>query len=534
MGPKKRKCYEKFALQAAIREVTRGKRISKVAKLYGIPRTTLYDHTRGTLQGNSTNPGIAPSLSHDQEQTLVKYIEYMAGRGLPLTTSVLRRFVVAIIQKSGRKSKINLQRGPSKKWCRKFFKRHPEVKRRRPDRADSGRLNVSQEKVEEYFELLGSTIRSLGLENKPNQIFNCDETGFDGHEVSKEKVIVVGKQHPYQKQVFNNLGHITLQLAVSGSGKYLPPMLIFSRCLPRDLDNVPQEWTVVASAKGYMDSDLFVNWLENVFVPHCGKERPVILIMDNLGAHLTPRAIDVAKANQVELLCLPAHSTHLLQPLDVRIFNVVKANLSKAASRVGFQSSRITRAHMPSLIKYALNCLSGNDITEAFRLTGIVPYNPSIIPKLKQKLRQESDGDANTRQQLVDMGIVPADLVDVFIPPPTSACKSSRKSCTSARVITQDPRPSTSRVDTPMPAIIENAANPPASPLNVIAPDVMDEHPDDGICVVCMTNARFEWIGCDRCSNWFHYQCLSYHHQVLVDLSVVTGDDWFCGFCGEE
>ena len=62
---------------------------------------------------------------------------------------------------------------------------------------------------------------------------------------------------------------------------------------------------------GYMDSDLSVQWLEEVFIPNCGRSRPVLLIMDNLGAHMTPRAIDLARANQIELLCLPAHWTHL-------------------------------------------------------------------------------------------------------------------------------------------------------------------------------------------------------------------------------
>ena len=205
---------------------------------------------------------------------------------------------------------------------------------------------------------MGKTLTELGLENAPERVFNCDETGFDGHELGKEKVIVTGKQHPYQQQLFSSVGHITLQLAVNAAGQYIPPMLIFSISLPRDISGIPNNWKLSTSAKGYMDSELFYNWLENVFVPNCGRNRPVLLIMDNLGVHMSPKAIDIARSNNIELLCLPAHSTHLLQPLDVRVFHLVKSNLAKSAGRLGYQVSKISRAQMPNLINYSLSMLS--------------------------------------------------------------------------------------------------------------------------------------------------------------------------------
>lgn len=39
--------------------------------------------------------------------------------------------------------------------------------------------------------------------------------------------------------------------------------------------------------------------------------------------------IDVAQENQVELLCLPPNSTHMLQPLDVAVFHKFKGEYSK-------------------------------------------------------------------------------------------------------------------------------------------------------------------------------------------------------------
>ena len=43
--------------------------------------------------------------------------------------------------------------------------------------------------------------------------------------------------------------------------------------------------------------------------------------------------IELARENNVHLLCLPAHTTHILQPLDVGVFKSFKSNFSKACHR---------------------------------------------------------------------------------------------------------------------------------------------------------------------------------------------------------
>ena len=514
----KTKVYDKSKLQAAIRAVLRGKSLSKVSATFGIPKTTLYDHTKERLVNSFKRPGVDPSMTAEKEQTLINYLKFMADKGQPLTKSVLKRFVVGIIRRSGRPTKIDLQKGPSNKWVRNFFKKHPGLKLRRPDRADTGRLQVTQEQVENYFKLLGDTLDSLELNDYPERVYNCDETGFNGHEMGKEKVLVMGKQHPYQQQIFSNVGHITLQFAVNAAGRFIPPMLIFSQSLPRNVqDGLPNDWKLTTSKKGYMDSDLFVQWLEEVFIPNCGRSRPVLLIMDNLGAHMTPRAIDLARDNQIELLCLPAHSTHLLRPLDVRIFHLVKSNLGKVADRLGYQVSKVSRAQMPHLINYSLNMLSALDIQESFRITGIHPFKPSIMNCLKQTLAKQSEIiDASSPNCLVDLGIVPQSLAGILVPPPVKSTKGKRKIpgarlITAVQPIVTDQISSTSTAPDPVPST--STAHDPLHSVSLVADRkqtfewpfadtdsiTYDEHPNDGICVVCLTDQRLEWVGCDFC-----------------------------------
>ena len=53
--------------------------------------------------------------------------------------------------------------------------------------------------------------------------------------------------------------------------------------------------------------------------------RPVLLIEDGHSSHVSIKLIELARKNGVHLLCLPAHTTHILPPLDVGVFKSFKA-----------------------------------------------------------------------------------------------------------------------------------------------------------------------------------------------------------------
>ena len=61
--------------------------------------------------------------------------------------------------------------------------------------------------------------------------------------------------------------------------------------------------------------------------------RPVLLLKDGHASHTTIEVIELARASNVHILCLPAHTTHVLQPLDVGGFKSFKSHFSKACSK---------------------------------------------------------------------------------------------------------------------------------------------------------------------------------------------------------
>ena len=104
--------------------------------------------------------------------------------------------------------------------------------------------------------------------------------------------------------------------------------------------------------------------------------------MDGHGTHMSNELIELAQSNGVHLLCLPSHTTHILQPLDVGVFKSFKSNFSKACSEyVAAHPGRvITRDKLASFVAEAWPLsLSPLNIMSGFKKTGIYPINPSEV-----------------------------------------------------------------------------------------------------------------------------------------------------------
>jgi hypothetical protein len=101
----------------------------------------------------------------------------------------------------------------------------------------------------------------------------------------------------------------------SPTGVYVPPAMIFPR---KRLNNELFSDALMGTLKqisetGYMNSELFLEWLNN-FVAHVkhSSDDPVFLNMNNHASH--------RRDHHITLLTLPPHSSHKLQPLDKGFF----------------------------------------------------------------------------------------------------------------------------------------------------------------------------------------------------------------------
>jgi len=220
-------------------------------------------------------------------------------------------------------------------WMSCFLKRHPELSLREPEPTSLSRATgFNRVQVSSFFALLKEEMDKNSI--TPDRIFNMDETGVSTvHDPGK--IIALKGQKQVGRIVSGERGrNITVVCSVSAIGSYVPPMFIFprSRMSDRLLVNGPIGAVGFAQPSGWMDSNLFVRWLEHFIKfakPSC--DQPVLLLLDGHGSHKTLEAIEAARRHGVILLCFPPHCTHKMQPLDVTFFGPLKRFYKEEADK---------------------------------------------------------------------------------------------------------------------------------------------------------------------------------------------------------
>ena len=76
-----------------------------------------------------------------------------------------------------KKSHLFPSETPTYDWLRSFLQRHPNLVLKKSVPLEKKRAEVTWKEIDEWFSLLSKVIEENNLENKPGQLFNCDESG---------------------------------------------------------------------------------------------------------------------------------------------------------------------------------------------------------------------------------------------------------------------------------------------------------------------------------------------------------------------
>ena len=103
--------------------------------------------------------------------------------------------------------------------------------------------------------------------------------------------------------------------------------------------------------------------------------------MDGHGSHITGKLIAACICKSIDLLIMPPHCSHVLQPLDVGVFGPLKKFHSQEVDKYSRQSiSRITRNFWVDIyIQIRARAFTKSNIQAAWKGSGLVPYNRSRV-----------------------------------------------------------------------------------------------------------------------------------------------------------
>jgi hypothetical protein len=169
-------------------------------------------------------------------------------------------------------------------------------------------------------------------------------------------------------------------------------------------DSLLSDWTIAVSENGWTTDQVGLTWLTDVFEKYT-KDRTDgvyrLLILNGHRSHVTPEFDLFCKDHNIITLCMPPHSLHLLQSLNVSCFAVLKRSYGRQIEdliRVGV--NYIDKSDFLSAYCVArIESLTSNTIRSGFGATGLVPYDPErVLSKLNTQLRTPTPPPPATEQ----------------------------------------------------------------------------------------------------------------------------------------
>ncbi|KAG9196117.1 hypothetical protein G6011_01238 [Alternaria panax] len=380
--------YTEGNLQLAILDINSHQFQSnaRAAAIFNVPRRTLVDRRAGRRSRSDCEPN-SKRLIKLEEEAIVQRVLEEGLRGIPPSKAHVRDMADRLLRERGGKP-------TGKNWVDNFIKRTPELRTRWSRPYDHQRAVCEDPAtIRPWFTLVQNMKAKHGIADEDT--WNFDESGFMMGKITSQ-LVVTGSEKPGKQKKLQpgDREWVTLVQGVSATGRVIPPFLIFAGkvLITSWFADLPRNWIITVSPTGWINNDLALAWLKH-FDAHTkasstGAYR--LLIIDGHESHCSIDFQDYCKENKIIALCMPPHSSHLLQPLDVVPYSLLKRHYGDGISLLA--RSRIHHINketfLPAFKAAYEKTFTSENVRAGFRGAGLVPYNPeAVLSKLDVQLR---------------------------------------------------------------------------------------------------------------------------------------------------
>jgi hypothetical protein len=181
---------------------------------------------------------------------------------------------------------------------------------------------VNEEDVQAFIVRVQELLQTYS----PNRILNVDETNWRMVAAGYLTWAKRGSESVSRRLEDDEKSGVTVIAAVDAAGEKLPLTMIgrgkTSRCLARY--HLPASVHQIASESGWTTSEVMCDYFG--YLRHdLYREGPLVVILDTYSAHRAQDVRAVAQAYEIDLVFIPPGCTDRLQPLDRRVFGVLKS-----------------------------------------------------------------------------------------------------------------------------------------------------------------------------------------------------------------
>ena len=218
-----------------------------------------------------------------------------------------------------------------RKWLSGFLKHHPDISLKKARNLSIARaMGANPTAISQWYSLLKEVMDKVDI-TSPEQIWSGNETCVQNM-LKEIKVLGYRKIRTFQ-QVSSEQGKTSMVLSfVSAVGNVVPPLVIHKGQHVQDSWKIkaPGDVQLGATTKGYIMKSKFhqyglhfIKYLKNTGLAN-------LLIVDGHKIHLYNLPFyEAMRANDIEVLTIPPHTAHILQPLDSIPFAQFKKHWEK-------------------------------------------------------------------------------------------------------------------------------------------------------------------------------------------------------------
>lgn len=333
--------------------------------------------------------GKHPVLDFENEKRLVTHIQKLETAGFPVTRDTVQRLAFQFAEKLGVEHNFNKEtRKAGPHWLQSFLERQPKLSVRQAEGLSLARAQgLNREEVNKMFKLLLQVLTEHDLLDKPDRIFNVDETGVQLNNKPGKVIVTKGAKSVHSITSGEKGETLSVIACCNAAGNFLSPVVIIKGVnrKPEFQDGLPLGSDVYMSKKSaYVNAELFQKWLIEHFIPRKPQGK-VILLLDGHSSHTNSAdMLETAEENDIILFCLPSHSTQALQPLDRSFFKPFKTFYAAETKNwmLTNKEKKINRLAAGKLIGNAwIRAATPSNAISGFKACGIYPYNPASIPE---------------------------------------------------------------------------------------------------------------------------------------------------------
>ena len=265
---------------------------------------------------------------------LASTIKHFQLSGFPLTIGRVCQLAFQYASVNGITGFSNERQMAGHKWLSGFLKCYPDISLKKARNLSIARaMGANPTVISQWCSLLKKVMDTVDI-TSPEQIWSGDETGIQN--ILKEIKVLGYKNIRTFQQVSSEQAETSMVLSfISAAGNVVPPLIIHKGQCVQDSWKVkaPGDVQLGATTKGYITKSKFhhhglhfIKYLKNAGL----EKRKNLLIVDGHKSHLYNLPFyEAMRANDIEVLTIPPHTSHILQILDSIPFAQFKKHWEK-------------------------------------------------------------------------------------------------------------------------------------------------------------------------------------------------------------